>query len=221
MGLSRGAVACRDVTTPAVFAATSGCQPVRSPRAGEHGGRALIRAPPPTTQDPEGVPLRSPRGGPRPPSVPGRLLPAPGRHEQGHRRVPVQPAAVPAAHGHCRVPGEGPGGAPRRARGPQLPPAGADGAASPAASAQVFQALHSAGQSSTVRDWVMLSLSNFTQRSPVAMATWSLSCFFVSASTSPWVSAMYPCLVLGPGRPCRPVSILVDVCVSVLGTQVL
>lgn len=46
-----------------------------------------------------------------------------------------------------------------------------------------------------VRDWVMLSLSNFTQRSPVAMAVWSLSCFFVSASTSPWVSAVYPSCV--------------------------
>lgn len=43
-----------------------------------------------------------------------------------------------------------------------------------------------------VRDWVMLSLSNFTQRTPVAMAVWSLSCFFVSASTSQWISAMYP-----------------------------
>ncbi|TKC50975.1 hypothetical protein EI555_001287, partial [Monodon monoceros] len=50
---------------------------------------------------------------------------------------------------------------------------------------QVFQTLHSTGQSSMVRDWVMLSLSNFTQRTPVAMAMWSLSCFFVSASTSP------------------------------------
>lgn len=59
-------------------------------------------------------------------------------------------------------------------------------------SSQVFQTLHSSGQSSMVRDWVMLSLSNFTQRSPVAMAVWSLSCFFVSASTSPWVSAVYP-----------------------------
>ncbi|KAG8508650.1 LOW QUALITY PROTEIN: Huntingtin [Galemys pyrenaicus] len=57
---------------------------------------------------------------------------------------------------------------------------------------QVFQTLHSTGQSSVVRDWVMLSLSNFTQRAPVAMAVWSLSCFFVSASTGPWVSAMYP-----------------------------
>uniref|UniRef100_A0A8C2S1Q9 Huntingtin n=2 Tax=Capra hircus TaxID=9925 RepID=A0A8C2S1Q9_CAPHI len=65
---------------------------------------------------------------------------------------------------------------------------------------QVFQTLHSAGQSSTVRDWVMLSLSNFTQRSPVAMAMWSLSCFFVSASTSPWVSAILPHVVSRMGK---------------------
>ncbi|NXN96322.1 HD protein, partial [Rhinopomastus cyanomelas] len=57
---------------------------------------------------------------------------------------------------------------------------------------KVFQTLHSTGQSSMVRDWVMLSLSNFTQRTPVAMAMWSLSCFFVSASTSQLISAMYP-----------------------------
>ncbi|NXC39112.1 HD protein, partial [Penelope pileata] len=57
---------------------------------------------------------------------------------------------------------------------------------------KVFQTLHTTGQSSMVRDWVMLSLSNFTQRTPVAMAMWSLSCFFVSASTSQWISAMYP-----------------------------
>lgn len=71
-------------------------------------------------------------------------------------------------------------------------------------SPQVFQTLHSTGQSSMVRDWVMLSLSNFTQRTPVAMAVWSLSCFFVSASTSPWVSAMYPCLAPTPTtrHPC-------------------
>lgn len=74
----------------------------------------------------------------------------------------------------------------------------------PACSLQVFQTLHSTGQSSMVRDWVMLSLSNFTQRAPVAMATWSLSCFFVSASTSPWVAAMYPLWVPGAG----PVSLV-------------
>ncbi|XP_064782852.1 huntingtin-like [Oncorhynchus masou masou] len=57
---------------------------------------------------------------------------------------------------------------------------------------KVFQTLHATGQSSMVTDWVLLSLSNFTQRTPVAMATWSLSCFFISASTSQWVSALLP-----------------------------
>ncbi|XP_012879339.1 PREDICTED: huntingtin [Dipodomys ordii] len=65
---------------------------------------------------------------------------------------------------------------------------------------KVFQTLHSAGQSSMVRDWVMLSLSNFTQRTPVAMAMWSLSCFFVSASTSFWVSAILPHLISRMGK---------------------
>ncbi|XP_012592810.1 huntingtin isoform X3 [Microcebus murinus] len=65
---------------------------------------------------------------------------------------------------------------------------------------KVFQTLHSTGQSSMVRDWVMLSLSNFTQRTPVAMATWSLSCFFVSASTSPWVAAILPHVVSRMGK---------------------
>ncbi|KAF6371843.1 huntingtin [Rhinolophus ferrumequinum] len=65
---------------------------------------------------------------------------------------------------------------------------------------KVFQTLHSTGQSSMVRDWVMLSLSNFTQRTPVAMAVWSLSCFFVSASTSPWVSAILPHVISRMGK---------------------
>ncbi|NWV40936.1 HD protein, partial [Grantiella picta] len=64
----------------------------------------------------------------------------------------------------------------------------------------VFQTLHSTGQSSMVRDWVMLSLSNFTQRTPVAMAMWSLSCFFVSASTSQWISAILPHIISRMGK---------------------
>ncbi|XP_075276530.1 huntingtin isoform X3 [Opisthocomus hoazin] len=65
---------------------------------------------------------------------------------------------------------------------------------------KVFQTLHSTGQSSMVRDWVMLSLSNFTQRTPVAMAMWSLSCFFVSASTSQWISAILPHVISRMGK---------------------
>ncbi|XP_062376493.1 huntingtin isoform X2 [Sardina pilchardus] len=65
---------------------------------------------------------------------------------------------------------------------------------------KVFQTLHATGQSSMVRDWVLLSLSNFTQRTPVAMAMWSLTCFFVSASTSQWISALLPHVVSRMGR---------------------
>ncbi|KAG7461857.1 hypothetical protein MATL_G00195620 [Megalops atlanticus] len=71
---------------------------------------------------------------------------------------------------------------------------------------KVFQRLHATGQSSMVRDWVLLSLSNFTQRTPVAMAMWSLSCFFVSASTSQWISALLPHVISRMGK-----SDLVDV----------
>ncbi len=59
-------------------------------------------------------------------------------------------------------------------------------------SPQVFERLLDAGQTDLVRDWVMLSLSNFTQRTPVAMAIWSLTCFFISASTNSWLRALYP-----------------------------
>ncbi|KAL4231691.1 hypothetical protein ACF0H5_009269 [Mactra antiquata] len=52
---------------------------------------------------------------------------------------------------------------------------------------QVFSNLHDQRQHSLLRDWVMLSLSNFTQRTPVSMAMWSLTCFFISASTNVWL----------------------------------
>ncbi|XP_041477605.1 huntingtin-like isoform X1 [Lytechinus variegatus] len=55
---------------------------------------------------------------------------------------------------------------------------------------KVFGNLHRNGQTQSVRDWVMLSLSNFTQRTPVAMAIWSLTCFFISASTNKWLRAL-------------------------------
>ncbi|XP_005093645.2 huntingtin [Aplysia californica] len=57
---------------------------------------------------------------------------------------------------------------------------------------QVFATLHQQQQQSLVREWVMLSLSNFTQRSPPAMAMWSLSLFFISASTNIWLRALFP-----------------------------
>lgn len=57
-------------------------------------------------QDPEGFTQRGSGGVPNSAAVPGRLLPATGRHEQGHWRVPVQSAAVPAVYGHCGLQGE-------------------------------------------------------------------------------------------------------------------
>ncbi|KAL5022595.1 hypothetical protein ScPMuIL_001750 [Solemya velum] len=57
---------------------------------------------------------------------------------------------------------------------------------------QVFSNLHSQRQFGLVRDWVMLSLSNFMQRTPVAMAMWSLTCFFISASVNQWMRALFP-----------------------------
>lgn len=57
---------------------------------------------------------------------------------------------------------------------------------------QVFDSLLDRRQHTLVRDWVMLSLSNFTQRTPVGMAIWSLTCFFMSASMNPWLRALYP-----------------------------
>ncbi|KAJ8269770.1 hypothetical protein COCON_G00123770 [Conger conger] len=57
---------------------------------------------------------------------------------------------------------------------------------------KVFQTLHATGQSSMVRDWVLLSLSNFTQRTP--------------ASTSQWISALLPHVISRMGK-----SDLVDV----------
>ncbi|KAG1678706.1 Huntingtin [Nymphon striatum] len=59
---------------------------------------------------------------------------------------------------------------------------------------KVFESLHLQSQQLLIQDWVMLSLSNFTQRSPVSMAIWSLTCFFVSASTNAWLRSLYPFL---------------------------
>ncbi|XP_050396465.2 huntingtin [Patella vulgata] len=65
---------------------------------------------------------------------------------------------------------------------------------------QVFNNLHLQNQQKLVRDWVMLSLSNFTQRSPIAMAIWSLTAFFISASTNPWLKALFPHVIERMGK---------------------
>ncbi|XP_072177779.1 huntingtin-like [Diadema setosum] len=65
---------------------------------------------------------------------------------------------------------------------------------------KVFGNLHHHGQTQSVRDWVMLSLSNFTQRTPVAMAIWSLTCFFISASTNKWIRALLSHVISRMGK---------------------
>ncbi|EDO49115.1 predicted protein [Nematostella vectensis] len=65
---------------------------------------------------------------------------------------------------------------------------------------KVFEGLHSQGQHSDVRDWVVLSLASFVQRTPLAMAVWSLSTLFTSASTSTWIRALFPHVVGRMGK---------------------
>ena len=37
-----------------------------------------------------------------------------------------------------------------------------------------------------------MSLSNFTQRTPVSLAVWCLTCFFIAASSDRWLRAVFP-----------------------------
>jgi len=65
---------------------------------------------------------------------------------------------------------------------------------------EVFSILLQKDQHALVKDWVMLSLSNFTQRTPIAMAIWSLTCFFVSASTNHWLRNLLPHIIDRMGK---------------------
>lgn len=51
-----------------------------------------------------------------------------------------------------------------------------------------------------LQDWVVCSLANFTQSLPVGMATWCLTCFFISASTNAWLRALFPYVQSRIGR---------------------
>lgn len=51
-----------------------------------------------------------------------------------------------------------------------------------------------------LQDWVVFSLSNFTQSFSVGMATWCLTCFFISASTNEWLRAIFPYIQTRVGR---------------------
>lgn len=57
---------------------------------------------------------------------------------------------------------------------------------------RVFQILHGRGESMVVSEWVMLTLRNFTQRTPIWSAIWRLTCIFVSASTDHWIHSTMP-----------------------------
>lgn len=57
---------------------------------------------------------------------------------------------------------------------------------------QVFECAVAQSQLSLLQEWLVLSLSNFTQTLPVPMATWCLTCFFISASCNPWLRALFP-----------------------------
>lgn len=57
---------------------------------------------------------------------------------------------------------------------------------------KVCEGLHEGNHEELMQDWVLLSLSNFTQRSPLAMAIWSLSCCFVAVTVTVWLRALFP-----------------------------
>lgn len=65
---------------------------------------------------------------------------------------------------------------------------------------QVFKRGIEQNQLNLLQDWVVFSLSNFTQSLPIGMATWCLTCFFISASTNPWLRSLFPYIQSRIGR---------------------
>lgn len=64
----------------------------------------------------------------------------------------------------------------------------------------VFEKACEQNQLTLLQDWVVCSLSNFTQSLPVSMATWCLTCFFISASTNQWLRSIFPYVQSRIGR---------------------
>ncbi|XP_053209649.1 huntingtin-like [Panonychus citri] len=60
---------------------------------------------------------------------------------------------------------------------------------------KVFKILRQQSESSMIQEWVLLSLSSFTQIQPISSAIWSLSCFLASAASNVWVRSLFYCLV--------------------------
>ncbi|XP_018335128.1 huntingtin-like [Agrilus planipennis] len=65
---------------------------------------------------------------------------------------------------------------------------------------KVFENSINQSQLPLLQDWVVFSLSNFTNSFSMSMATWYLSCFFVSASTNPWLRSFFPYMQARIGR---------------------
>ena len=45
-------------------------------------------------------------------------------------------------------------------------------------------------QQAMLTQWVLVSLPNFTRRAPLSHSIWCLSCFFLAASSNPWLQVM-------------------------------
>jgi huntingtin len=57
---------------------------------------------------------------------------------------------------------------------------------------QVFECACQQSQLPLLQDWVVLNVANFTQCYPIGMASWCLTCFFISASVNPWLRGLFP-----------------------------
>ncbi|XP_045472991.1 huntingtin [Harmonia axyridis] len=56
----------------------------------------------------------------------------------------------------------------------------------------LFQSAVRQNQLTLLQDWIVFSLPNFTQNFSYPMATWCLTCFFISASRNQWLTALFP-----------------------------
>ncbi|RZC38340.1 huntingtin-like [Asbolus verrucosus] len=65
---------------------------------------------------------------------------------------------------------------------------------------QVFERAIEEKQLPLLQDWVVFSLSNFTQSLSIGMATWCLTCFFISASSNEWLRLFFPYVQTRVGR---------------------
>nr|XP_023020492.1 huntingtin [Leptinotarsa decemlineata] len=65
---------------------------------------------------------------------------------------------------------------------------------------QVFLSAIQRNQLPLLQDWVVFSLSNFTQSFSIGMATWCLTCFFISASTNNWLRSYFSYVQTRVGR---------------------